>query len=304
MSTKPEHPTRWAYFNGCWVDDRDLSIPLDDLGITLGVTATERLRTFAGRPFRQAEHVRRMRRSLEIVGLDAEAIAAELDAAIDGFLERNAPLFRDGDDWAIVAFATPGGASRRPTRCVHGFPLKFSDWADQFDSGVSVYISDHRQTPANCWPAELKCRSRMHYYLADQQARTCEPGARAVLLDQEGFVGEASTANIVIYFKSQGVLSPPMEKVLPGVSVAVVRELCSKLGVAFTERDLTVEELRSADEVWLSSTSICLLPVVKCDGAPVADGKPGPVYRRVLSAWGELVGIDIAEQARSMSSPR
>lgn len=293
-------PTRWAYFNGDWIDDRQLSIPIGDRGFTLGVTVTERLRTFAGAVFRQREHIDRLRRSLTIVGLDADSIAAELDAAITEFVDRNASLLADGDDCAIAAFATPGGPANTPpgspTRCVHGFPLGFG-WAEQFVTGVKVYVSDHRQTPANCWPTELKCRSRMHYYLADRQAQARDPQARALLLDQEGFVGEASTANVVIYRDGEGVISPRMEKILPGVSVAVVRELCGELGIGFSERDLTVDELMAAEEVWLASTSVCLLPVVSCDDEPIGAGVPGPVYQKVLAAWSKLVGFDIAGQA-------
>ena len=276
-------------------------MPVGDLGFTLGVTATERLRTFGGKVFRQDEHLRRMRRSLEIIGLEAAAITAELDEAITGFVERNAGLLPEGSDWSIAAFATPGNGAGEPTRCVHGNLLPFANWAHQFDEGVSVYLSDYRQTPANCWPPELKCRSRMHYYLADQQARRRAPGARAILLDQDGYIGEASTANIVLYREGEGVLSPRMEKVLPGVSVAVVRELCDQLGIPFSERDLTIEELRAADEAWLSSTSICLLPVVRCDDQPINTGKPGPAYRHVLAAWNDLVGLDVAGQAKSQA---
>jgi branched-subunit amino acid aminotransferase/4-amino-4-deoxychorismate lyase len=185
---------------------------------------------------------------------------------------------------------------------VHGLPLPFKNWAHQFAEGVSVCVSDIRQTPPNCWPPELKCRSRMHYYLADQQAGRQAPGARAVLLDQEGFVGEASTANLVIYIEGAGIVSPRMEKVLPGVSVSVVRELAAELGIAYTEQDITPDELRAADEVWLSSTSVCLLPGVRCDAQPIGDGQPGPVYRQVLQAWGALVGVDIAAQAVRQAS--
>ena len=294
-------PARQAYFSGQWIEDRQLSIPVGDLGFLMGVTATERLRTFRGRVFRQAEHMARMRRSLEIVGMDADAITDELDSAVSEFIERNGGLIDEGDDWSIAAFATPGDGRGRPTTCVHGNPLPFGDWANQFATGAALRTSDHRQTPGNCWPPELKCRSRMHYYLADQQARSLQPGARALLLDQEGFVGEASTANVVAYYEAEGVVSPRMEKVLPGVSVAVVRQLCDKQGIGFAERDLTIEEFRQADEVWLCSTSICLLPVVQCDGEPIGAGKPSPNYRRMLSVWNDLVGLDIAEQARAMA---
>jgi len=68
--------------------------------------------------------------------------------------------------------------------------------------------------------------------------------------------------------------------------------------VPFVSRRLTVDELCSADEALLTSTSICALPIVECNGSPIAGGKPGPVLRRLLSAWNDLVGLDIADQAR------
>lgn len=288
--------TRQAYLNGTWVEDRGLSIPVTDPGFAMGVTITERLRTFNGRVWRQAEHVARLRRSAEIIGIDS-VVADELDAAIAEYAARHEPQRDAGDDTAIVVFATPG-VGGEPTRCVHGFPLPFGAWAHEYTEGVGVWVSDHRQTPGNCWPTELKCRSRMHYYLADRQARQHEPHARAILLDQRGFVGEASTANVVAYRAGEGIVSPRLTEVLPGVSVAVLRELAAAEGVPFIERDLSVEEVRSADEAWLASTSICLLPVVRCDGTPIGTGRPGPQYHRMLAAWDRLVGLDIAEQAR------
>lgn len=301
-------PPRQAYFNGRWIGESDLAISVTDPGFALGVTITERLRTFAGEVWRQAEHVRRLRRSAEIVGLPT-SVADELDAAITEYWRRHEPLRAAAstpeapDDWAIVAFATPG-VGGEPTRCVHGMPLAFEGWAQQFAEGVSVWTSSHRQTPQDCWPAELKCRSRMHYYLADQEARAKEPGARALLLDADGYVGEASTANVVAYFEGEGIVSPVIAKVLPGVSVAVLRELANAAGAPFLERDMTVEDFGAADEIWIASTSICLLPVVRCDGQPIGDGRPGPMYTRMLGAWDELVGLDIAEQARRRAQDR
>ncbi|QDU89969.1 D-alanine aminotransferase [Pirellulimonas nuda] len=292
---------RYAYLNGQWIDDARLSIPVGDPGFALGVTVTERLRTFAGRPYRADEHLARLAGSLEIIGLPAEPLAGELRPVIDQYMTRNAALLAPGDDWAIVAFVTPG-VGGEPTRCVHGFPLPFMGWASQFTAGLPLWLSDHRQTPANCWPPALKCRSRMHYYLADRQAGRQETGARAVLLDQDGHIGEASTANIVAVRSGEGIVSPVMAKVLPGVSVGVVRELASRLGTPFVERDMLPEDLATADEVWLCSTSVCMLPATRFNGGPIGDGRPGPVYQRFLAAWGESVGVDIAAQASRFAS--
>jgi branched-subunit amino acid aminotransferase/4-amino-4-deoxychorismate lyase len=293
----------WAYLNGEWVCNTELHVAVDDVGFLLGATVTERLRTFDGHVFRLDEHLRRLRRSLEIVGLDAESITSSVEGAITEFLKRNRGKIAVEDDWSIVAFVTPGvSGSGRPTVCVHGHPLPFHLWAAQFDAGVHVVVSDTRQVPTSCWPAELKCRSRMHYYLADRAAAAQRPGARAILLDQDGFVAEASTANVLLYRDGEGLVSPPHDHILAGVSLGVVRELAGQIGVPFITRPLSVAELHAADEAMLTSTSICVLPIVECDGRAVGNGNPGPIYRRLLTAWSELVGLDVAEQARRLAN--
>ena len=287
-----------AYSSGRWIRSAELSVAVDDVGFLLGATVTERLRTFRGQVFRLDAHLQRMRRSLEIVGLDASGILGQIAAAVPEFVERNRALIAAEDDWAIIAFATPGIAgSGQPTVCVHGFPLPFGQWATQYDEGLSVVVSDVRQVPPNCWPSQLKCRSRMHYYLADRRAAAERPGARAVLLDQDGHLGEATTANVLVYRDGEGLLSPPDEHILFGVSVGVVQELAGQIGVPFVQRHLTVDQLLAADEVMLASTSVCLLPIVQCNDQQIGGGKPGATYRGLLAAWNEMVGLDVAEQA-------
>jgi branched-chain amino acid aminotransferase len=291
-----------AYSTGNWIPANELSIAVDDVGFLLGTTVTERLRTFAGQVFRLPEHLRRMRRSLEIIGLDAASITEELATAIPAFVAKNADQLAPGDDWSVNAFVTPGtSGSGRPTICVHGWPLQFSQWAAAYDAGLSAAISDVRQVPDNCWPSELKCRSRMHYYLADQRAAQRKPGSRAILLDQEGYVAESTTANVVIYREQEGISTPPDDHVLVGISLAVVHELAGRLGIPFMRRRMLPDELHSADEVMLASTSVCLLPVVECDGQQIGAGRPGPTCARLLKAWGELVGIDVVGQAKKFA---
>ncbi len=295
----------WANFNGRWIAGSELAIGVDDVGFLLGATVTERLRTFRGRVFRLDEHLRRLRHSLEIVGLPADAIAAEIARAVPEFVERNGPQIQPDDDWSILAFATPGvSGGGRPTVCVHGYPLQFQLWAPLYEKGLPVIVSDVRQIPPRCLPPELKCRSRMHFYLADRAAAAVQPGARAILLDDDGFVAEATSANVLVYRDGEGLVSPPPEHILFGVSLGVVQELAAALGIPFVKRPLAVEEFRSAEEAMLTSTSICLLPIAQCDGRPIGSGQPGPIYRRLLAAWSDLVGVDIADQARRCAARR
>ena len=294
---------RVAYFCGEWIPDERLCLPVDDLGFSVGATIVERLRTFGGQVFRLTDHMHRLQRSLEIVGWNSESLTSKIEAAVRDYPVRNADCLADGDDWAIVAFVTPGRTptAERPTVCVHGFPLLFHQFAEHFRSGLEAVIVDVRQVPSNCWPAELKCRSRIHYYMADREAAAKSPGARAILLDQDGLVGEATTANVIAYFADEGLVTPPRDKVLPGVSQQVLFEIADELKIPHSERDITPAELASADEAYLTSTSICVLPIVRLDGQPIGKGHPGQTYKRLLSAWSDLVGLDIVTQAEKFS---
>jgi branched-subunit amino acid aminotransferase/4-amino-4-deoxychorismate lyase len=281
-----------------------LSIPLDDLGFTLGATVVERLRTFGHKPFRVDDHLKRLRRSLEIVGWDADRLVGEVRQALELFPKQNSSQMARGDDWSLVALVTPGKTAdaANPTVCIHGFPLPFAGWASKFDDGVALRISSVRQIPTNCWPPEMKCRSRIHYYLADREAARLEPGARALLLDQDGYVGEASTANVVCYFADHGLVTPRQDKVLPGISQEVLFELAAQLGIERTEEDLSPQRFQSADEVFLTSTSVCILPVVRVDNRPIGSGAPGPRFHQLLAAWSQLVAVNIAAQARQFAN--
>ena len=288
-----------AYLNGDFIPVSQLRISVDDLGIIQGVAISERLRTFGGVLFRLDEHLQRMNNSLQIVDLTPELTTPEIGGIVQELVQRNMDFVGEEDDLGISLFVTPGlitGGS--PTVGIHAYPLPFGQWAAYFTEGQMLAETGVRQVPSSCWPVALKCRSRMHYYLADQLANKRFPGSRAVLLDQDGFVSEASTANIVIYRDGVGILSPPLERILPGVSLSVLAELADTLGMSFHYRDMRLEDLQSADEILLCSTTPCVWPVTRLNGQAVGRGVNGPVFRQLLEAWSELVGLDIAGQAR------
>ena len=92
------------------------------------------------------------------------------------------------------------------------------------------------------------------------------------------------------------LISPTLANTLPGISRATVIELAGELGIRFAERDIPVADAQSADEAFLSSTSYCLMPVTKINDATIGDGRPGLVYRRLITAWSRRVGLDIERQ--------
>ena len=75
-------------------------------------------------------------------------------------------------------------------------------------------------------------------------------------------------------------------------------ELADRLGIPAREADIEPYDVRAADEAWFSSTPFCILPAARFNFQPIGPGKPGPIYRALLAAWSEVVGVDIAGQAR------
>jgi branched-chain amino acid aminotransferase len=299
--------TELTYCNGEIRSGQELSISVLDAGFVQGVTVSEQLRTFGGKLFALDEHFARLRRSLEVVGLqdiDLDNLRAEAGV----IASHNHSLQQPGDDIGLTIFVTPGSPPvlKRSVEAERSVgmsttPLPFHRWADNYANGVSLVVTSVRQVPANCWPPELKCRSRMHYFLADREAQNARPGARALLLDQEGFIAEASTASVLVYREAEGFVAPRPEKVLPSISVGMLRKLAETLEIDCIHRDITIDDVRSANEVLLMSTSPCLLPVTSIDGDNIGSGEPGPVFTKLLAAWSSHVETDIVGQARQFA---
>lgn len=298
-----------AYLNGQIIPAGDLSISVSDAGFVLGATVTEQLRTFAGRVFRLNEHLVRLMHSLEIVGIKTNLSPDGFAAMAQEIVAHNHALLADGDDLGLSIFVTPGvyptmaaDACHGPTVCMHTYPLPFHLWAEKYQIGEHLAVSTVRQIPRECWPRDLKCRSRMHYYLAELDVTGRVPGCKAVLLDEKGFVTETSIANIVVYRENQGLISPPAEDVLPGVSLHVVHELADQIGLRWQHLPLHPDDLVNSDEVWLTSTPYCVLPVAEIDGHPIGNGNSGPAYQYLMQAWQQLAGVDIIHQAMQFAN--
>ncbi len=303
LPPKASDPPAWL--NGRWIPLSQAAVSVFDGGFVQGVTVAEQLRTFGGKLFRLNQHLSRLARSLEIIGVDPGYSLAELAEIATELAAKNHSRLDPADDLNLTMFVTPGphpsyagyAGHHGPAVCLHAQPLTFGLWADKYRTGDAVVVSDVRHVPAACWPTELKCRSRMHFFLADRQARRAEPGARALLLDERGHVTEASTANILVYFPGEGLVSPRKEHILPGVTVAVIEELAAQLHIPLAHRDLTVDEVAGAAEVLLCSTSPCIWSVTRLNGRPIAGGRPGPISLRLRAAWNAMVGLDIESQA-------
>jgi branched-chain amino acid aminotransferase len=303
-----------VYLNGQFVPASQANLKIYDAGIVLGATVTEMTRTFRQRPYRLEDHLARLFRSLKYTRMDIGLSPAELERVSRELVAANAKLIAANDELGLIHFVTAGeypvyagsaasAEPMKPTVCAHTFPMPFQLWAKKMQLGVHVVTPSIRHVPPQCYDPKMKYRSRMHYFLADHEARLVDPDAAALLLGLDGNVTETSGANFLIVERGT-IVSPTLRNILPGISRQTVIELAGKLGIPFVERDIQVHSVMNADEAFLASTPFCLMPVTRINGVPIADGRPGPLYRRLIEAWSKAVGVDIVGQFAGAQEPR
>jgi branched-subunit amino acid aminotransferase/4-amino-4-deoxychorismate lyase len=303
-----------VYLNGQMVPASQAHLAIYDAGIVLGATVTEQTRTYHKRLWRLDDHLDRLFRALRYTRMDIGLTKEQLADISRQLTEHNARLLDDFEELGLIHFVTAGehaayaGAVGRPARtmptvCVHTFPLPFERWAKQMRTGAHLVTPSIRHVPPQCYDPKMKYRSRMHFYLADQEARLVDAEASALLLDLAGNITETSAANFLIVERSV-LVSPTTVNTLPGISRATVIELAGKLGVSFVERDIQLYSVMNADEAFLTSTPYGLMPVTKINGVSIGDGTPGPMVRRLLAAWSKQVGLDIEKQIQEGSALR
>jgi branched-chain amino acid aminotransferase len=290
-----------AYLDGRLIPVSQLALPVYDAGIVLGASVTEMLRTFNHRVYRLEEHLVRLAEGLRLTSIDLSSTDELGWQALD-LVQRNAELLPSADELGISIFVTPGHVKtyrrmeqevkKLSTTVVHTFPLDCGLYAARMRNGARLVSVSVRQLPDACIPPSLKCRSRMHYWLAEQEARRTDADAIPLLLDFAGHVRETPSANVLI-IKGQNLISPPAAAILRGVSRAVAIELGSGLGFRYLEQELLPQDIPTANEAVLTSTPYCAMPVVALDGRPIGRGVPGPFYESVMRAWSKEVGVDI-----------
>ena len=132
--------------------------------------------------------------------------------------------------------------------------------------------------------------------LADKEIKATRPDAWSVLLDENGNLCEGNGSNIFVV-RDERIFTPREQYVLPGVSRRTAMELAAQLGLQCEQRDLDVYDALTADEVFLTSTSLCICAVRSVNGQAIGDGRvPGPITRRLTQAYIAHVGTDFVAQ--------
>lgn len=294
---------RVAYFNGRIVPEREVVIPFRDRGFKYGDAAFDMTRTFAGRPFKLPEHIARFYRSLRYLRIDPGLSPQEVVDISEEVLDRNRHfLTPDTDFWVgqrvsrgVDAVGDEGWDQKGPTVIVECIPLPLKARARLFRDGIDIVVPPTRRVP----PDSLSPRAKTHNYLnlitADLEAKAQDKEAWSVLLDTQGHLAEGIGSNIFVVQGGEA-LTPRERWVLPGVSRGMVMDLCAAEGIPCREADLDLYDAANADEVFMTSTSLCICPVRSIGGRPLPQPLPGPITKRLTNAYARAVDCDFVAQ--------
>ena len=295
---------RMAWFNGELMPESEVRISFRDRGWLFGDTVFDVARTFGGRPFKLREHVDRLYRSLAYLQIDPGMSADEMFDVTERVLEANVPLLDGTRDYWVGQRISRGlmpidgepverdGA----TIVVDCTPLPLSSRALDFSDGIDVVVPSVRRTPPESMSPRAKMCNYINMILGDLEAKARNPRAWAVLLDTSGNLAEGLGSNIFLV-RDGALFTPRADFVLGGISREVVMELATALGIEVQEQDVSLFDAYNADEAFLTSTSLCLCPIVTINGTRVQQPDlPGPVTARITEAFRDLVEFDFVGQ--------
>jgi len=265
------------YLNGRFMPLEEAAIPVLDRGFIFGDGVYEVIPVYSRRPFRLAEHLRRLQHSLDAISLKNPHTDAEWSALIETLIGHN-----DGEDQYLYLHITRGVAKRDhafpkvvvPTVFMMSSPLP-PPAPELKASGVSaITVIDNR------WlRCDIKSISLLPNVLLRQQA--VEAGTTEAVLLRDGFLTEGSASNIFAV-RDGIVLAPPKNNLmLPGITYDLVLELAKADGIPTQVGPVPEAIVKRADELWLTSSTREVLPITVLDGHRVGNGQPGPLFKRM-----------------------
>ncbi len=272
-----------VYLNGEFLPLSEARVSVLDRGFIFGDGVYEVIPCYGWHPFRLAEHLTRLRHSLEGIRLDNPLSQQEWESLIHQLIQQG-----ESPDQSIYLQVTRGTASRD-----HGFPacatptvfamsneLKSPDAALLRQGVAAITLDDIRWRYCN-----IKAISLLPNVLLRQQA--LDQGANEAILLRDGEATEGAASNLFIVAGGVVITPPKDNRLLPGITRDLVVELAHGAQIPFREHPVTEAELRRADEIWLTSSTKEILPVTRLDGADVSGGSPGPAWRQMYQLYQE-----------------
>ncbi|BAO43203.1 D-amino-acid transaminase [Thiolapillus brandeum] len=270
--------TPLLYLNGEFIPEDQARVSVMDRGFLFGDGVYEVIPAYAGLPFRLREHLDRLNNSLAAIRMTPPLDHEQWSQILHRLLQQ-----RGSEDQQIYLQITRGAYGKRlhaipeqvqPTLMAMASPINRRD-PELVARGMSVItLEDIR------WQrCDIKAITLLANILAQSQAR--EEGADEAILVRDGLANEGTASNLFMVKEGLVITPPKSTHLLPGITRDLVLELAMEDGIPYAEASISADELESADEIWITSSTKEVMPVTRLNGKPVANGLPGPMWERM-----------------------
>ena len=274
-----------GFVNGRFMPLEEATVPVEDRGFQFGDGIYEVIRTYHGQPFELDAHLARLERSARAIELPLPWNLQQWAAYVHDGIKRGGHA-----ESKVYLQLTRGVAPRdhvfpastKPTAVMTVREMRTIEPALQA-SGVAVMTMDDWRW-GRC---DIKSVNLLPNVLARQTAK--QAGAFEALFIRNGQLTEGSVSNVMVVKTGRLLTAPEGERILSGVTRTIVLELARKESLPVEERFVTRDELSHADEIFLTGTTVEVLPVIRVDGKPVGSGKPGPASLKLQTAFQRFV---------------
>jgi D-alanine transaminase len=266
-----------VYLNGEFLTADQAKISVFDRGFLLGDGVYEVIPVYAGKCFQLDGHLLRLQTSLSGVRMNNPHSDIEWQTLIEQLIELNG-----GGDQSLYLQVTRGVAPREhifpegvtPTAFAMSNPLKPVSEKYKTQGAAAITLADIRWQ--NC---HIKAITLLPNSLLKQQAH--EAGALEALLIRDGYLTEGAASNAYVVIQGTIYTAPKDEKVLPGITRDVVIDIAKVNNLPLIEKAVTEQQLKQADEIWISSSTKEVVAITQLDGEAVAGGVPGPIWQKM-----------------------
>jgi len=270
-----------VYVNGHIVPRKEARVSVFDSVVQGGDAVWEGLRVYKGRIAALGGHLERMQNSAKALAFEGVPSSSEIRGAIFDTLAANAMT----DDAHIRLTLTRGEkitSGMNPGFNQSGCSLiVLAEWKPPVysDAGITVITSSIRRNTTQCLDSKIHHNNLLNNILASIEANVAGVDA-AVMLDINGFVSETNDTNIFIV-KNDKLLTPFADSCLPGLTRQMILDIAANEGMPAAEKNLSMTELYTADEVFTTGTMGELTPILMADGRRVGNGSCGPLTKRL-----------------------
>ena len=276
------------YINGNLVPESEAKISVLDHGFLYGDGVFEGIRAYKGVVFKLREHIERLYDSAKFLKIEIPMSKEELIEAILETIRKNGLM----DCYIrVVVTRGVGDLGLDPRKCGKPSIIIIAKPMGPLlgKKAVSLIISSVRRDGVDATNHQAKSLNYLNSILAKLEAISA--GADdAIMLDNRGFVSEATGENVFIVKNGKIMTPPPTSGVLLGITRNCIIELARKLGYEVMERELTPFELITADEVFLTGTAAEIVPVESVNGRKIGTRVPGPITERLIEEFEKLKG--------------